>query len=317
MYLLFGLFFAIFLLFFILFYFRRHKIICKIRSMDRYRKITLLNELLEPYGFTYLATQDVISSTVNAWQRSFGYHSLFDLSAARFNMVFDCEPIYFDYDNQTWLIEFWKGQYGINTGAEVGIYVSDTIVPPNDCQKTHFNSVSNEQMLPISIVLFRNADSEALCEICCKNCECPQGCCQPVPLFWINRRHWWLTGFRMGQYCEPEELAMRAALTFPNLQMQQKFIQALESSGYKECDLRIHGLTVSLLFSEPHAVQPRSRHSLITWMARRKNQLFCLLYQRVTRPFSCTYDKLLYLYYFLPPVFRHMLKFKKNRAQVQ
>ena len=42
--------------------------------------------------------------------------------APRFQMVFDALPVYFDYQKKTWLIEFWKGQYGINTGAEIGIY---------------------------------------------------------------------------------------------------------------------------------------------------------------------------------------------------
>ena len=37
-------------------------------------------------------------------------------------MIIDAYPVYFDYQDKTWMIEFWRGQYGINTGAEIGVY---------------------------------------------------------------------------------------------------------------------------------------------------------------------------------------------------
>ena len=33
-------------------------------------------------------------------------------------MVFETLPVYFDYAGKTWLIQIWKGQYGICTGCE-------------------------------------------------------------------------------------------------------------------------------------------------------------------------------------------------------
>ncbi|MEI3236147.1 MAG: DUF4474 domain-containing protein [Lachnospira sp.] len=88
----------------------------------------LLDELMQPFGFLSCPQQNVITSDIDSWQRTFGYTRLFDYSAPHFKMVFDCEPVYFDYDNRTWLIEFWKGQYGISCGAEIGIYRADTIL---------------------------------------------------------------------------------------------------------------------------------------------------------------------------------------------
>ena len=32
--------------------------------------------------------------------------------------IIDCEPIYFSYGGKRWLIELWKGQYALTTGAE-------------------------------------------------------------------------------------------------------------------------------------------------------------------------------------------------------
>mgnify|MGYP000621142798 CR=1 FL=1 len=51
---------------------------------------------------------------------------------------------YFDYQGKTWLLEFWKGQYGINTGAEIGIYRADTLLSPAQRPYTLFHTVPDE-----------------------------------------------------------------------------------------------------------------------------------------------------------------------------
>jgi uncharacterized protein (DUF927 family) len=53
-------------------------------------------------GFAYSKQQDIFYSTLNAWQRSFGYSRLYDEAAAHFAMIVDSEPIYFDYDGKRW-----------------------------------------------------------------------------------------------------------------------------------------------------------------------------------------------------------------------
>jgi len=45
---------------------------------------------------------------------------LYDEAAAPLGMIVDCEPIHFEYKGKRWLIQFWKGQYDLPTGAEVG-----------------------------------------------------------------------------------------------------------------------------------------------------------------------------------------------------
>ena len=79
-------------------------------------------EELSIAGFSYDAQKDLFYSTKNAWQKNFGYTHLYDVAAPIFRMIIDTEPIKFFYDNKNWLITFWKGQYGIVTGAEIGIY---------------------------------------------------------------------------------------------------------------------------------------------------------------------------------------------------
>ena len=274
-------------------FFRRRKIIQKICNMNEYEKIDLLNHLLEPFGFYYLPRQDIITSTLNAWQREYGYGTLFDQTAHHFNMVFDCEPVYFTYQNRTWLIEFWKGQYGINIGGEIGVYYADRVLTPEQYDQTLFQSVPDGQLLLLGMELFH----------------------QEVHLLSIRRHHWWLTGFSMGSYCEPEDLTLRASVTCADSCMLQNLIKGLIQAGYCHTDLCICGPTVSFTLSSPHAPQPRLDTPLAVRFAQWKNRLFCSLYLYVTRPFSATSDKLLYLYYFLPFSFRHMLFFRRNRRQ--
>ena len=76
-------------------------------------------------GFDYNAEKDIFYSAKDAWQKNFGYCHLYDVSAPLFCMIIDTEPIKFYYNNKNWLISFWKGQYGMVTGAEIGIYYTN------------------------------------------------------------------------------------------------------------------------------------------------------------------------------------------------
>lgn len=293
MYLFFGIFLFLCILFFLCTHWRRCSCIRKICHMDMCRKICLLNELVEPFGYSYLQNQDVMTSRTDARQRKFGYCSLYDRAAVHFQMVFDCKPIYFDHQDRTWLIELWKGQYGINTGGEIGIYQADRLISPDDYDSTLFHSVPDCQMMPVSMDLYRGN----------------------TRLFSVKKTHWWLTGFRMGAYSEPGELSMYAAVTFPDRQMMESFVQALQRTGYRRCDFQICGLTVALPFRTPCTPPAGKLQKLSARFSQWKNRLFCRIYCRMTRHFTCTPDKILYLYYFLPFAFRRLLRLKRYKKR--
>lgn len=290
MYILFYIILALCLLFSIIFFFKRKCIIKKIKQMDCCQKICLLSQITEPFGFCYLPDKDIMTSTTNAWQKKFGYCTLFDKSAHRFNMVFDCEPVYFNYDNRTWRIEFWKGQYGINIGCEIGIYKADRILCPEEYDKEKFTAISENEMLKMSAMLNFKGKT----------------------LFCLRHRHWWLTGFKMGTYCEPEDLTMNISIAFPCEEMLDSFVCSLQNMGYCMCDYSICGSTIELRFTHPHCYQPRLTCRLRSRFSQWQNRIFCKLFIFITKPFTCTLDRLLYLYYYLPVCFRHMLTLKGN-----
>ncbi len=267
---------------------QRKKIICKINSMDCCAKCSFLNELVYPFGYDFHCDCGFFSSTVDAPQRQAGYSWLYDYMAPRFQMVFDSLPVYFDYRGRTWLIEFWKGQYGINTGAEIGIYHADHIIPESDYKNAWFSCAENNEMLDCSFRLCRDGDE----------CVCSCG------------RHWWLTAFLVGSFSKPACLTMESCITFPGREMLAAFVDGLKRAGCSEDCMSVRGLTVCFVFHRDH-----QKYNCITRFWRRfsqwKNKCFCKLYLWVTRPFSCTEDRVLYLYFYLPVAFRKLLRLRR------
>lgn len=288
MYVLIGI---IVVLAFCLFQHWRKKKICeKLYSMNYHEKCCLLSELIEPFGYCYVPSQDIFSTTLNAWQRDFGYTALFDRYASSFGMVFDCQPVYFDYDNHTWLIEFWKGQYGINTGCEIGIYKADSVVASMQRNTTLFHSVEDSEMLPISMDLYHLDEH----------------------LAHLAKRHWWLTIFDMGEFNEPEDLSIKIHLTFPDKEMLRAFVKALQEEGYAQTDICSCGLQVSFLYQSCSICNLSRFRKLLCQKAQLQNRILCRLFLQITKPFKSSLDRMLCLYLHLPFVFRHIMNNKKH-----
>ena len=77
MYILIGILFVICIFFFVIHFFRRKRIIRKICLMDPCDKLCLFNKLADPFGFYFLPSPNIMTSTLDAWQKEFGYCSLF------------------------------------------------------------------------------------------------------------------------------------------------------------------------------------------------------------------------------------------------
>ena len=292
MYLIFGIFFAVVLLFFFLNHWRRKKIIRKVCSMCMNEKCEILDELISPFGYHYVPSQDIFTSCLNAWQREFGYCALFDRAAPHSNMVFDCLPVYFDYCGRTWLIEFWKGQYGINTGCEIGVYYADRIIGRSELPRTLFQCVDNEDMTGLSLILTKNEQVIAQ----------------------LSARHWWLTAFKMGCFSKPECLSLRASVTMHNREMTEAFVNGLLNAGYCRNEISICRSTVTFDFDRSPKVRGPLRRIRIR-IAQWCNRFWCRIYLFVTRPFCLSVDRILYLYYYLPFAFRRMLRIRRFKKR--
>lgn len=272
---------------------RRRRAARKVCAIEKCKRTELVNELLQPFGYVYDSCEGIVKTTRDAWQREFGFCTAYDQSAVYFNMVYDREPVYFYYEGKTWLLEFWKGQYGMNAGGEIGLYHADGILSEKHLKKTLFESASDRELLPMEMVVYEKGE-RALS---------------------TSGNHWWLTGFVVGAYCRPEDLKMEAAVTFPNEDMREAFVAGLRKCGYHKCDIKICGLKVCFRFKKPYSRQYRG---LLPWRrawTQWKNRMFCRMFRMVTKPFTCAVEQILYLYFFLPAAFRRMFCMRRNRRQ--
>ena len=266
--------------------------------MSASEKYQMLDNLIKPFGYQYFPKQDIFFSSFDAWQRKFGYTHSYDCLASYFNMVFDSEPVYFNYENHTWLIEFWKGQYGINTGAEIGIYRADGIVAENKRKKEFFHTIPDEEIPVFLIRLHRNTDQ----------------CAQTIAD--LSMPHWWLAVFQMGCFSKPDDLCAEFGIQFSDEGMAYAFYDALVRLGYDPCSLQICDSHICFTFQTPHVNPSCSFFAKpIRFLAQWENRFYCRLYRLITRPFCHTADRLLYLYYYLPFAFRRCLRPRKYRRR--
>lgn len=279
----------------LLLHYRKRNAIQKVSSLSPDQKDTLLDTLAKPVGYGYDSQQDLFIARKDAPQKIFGYTTLFDLFAPYFNMIFDYETIYFDYNGRTWLIEMWKGQYGINTGCELGIYYADKIVSPKDYSTAHFKSVAEKDILDISLELNR--------------IPLPKS-----PYHTIGKEqnhHWWLTIFKMGLFTKPYDLLVNTAIRFKDRYMLYSFLNSFEKT-LPHVPYKINNLTVRFSF-----FQSNRSYSVFKKFVRRMALTFChfycIVFNHLTRPFENTGDKLLYLYFYLPFIIRMIFNPKKDK----
>lgn len=219
--------------------------------------------LIEPIaGFAYDKAQDIFYSDMGAWQRGFGYCRLYDESAALMGMIIDCEPIYFDYAGRHWLIEFWKGQYGMTTGCEVGVY--NTTRPelkiPGIFYGTFYDTAGTADMLNMSYVLYKGGKA----------------------LFRRAGRHWWLTGFVLGEFSEPSELTAKVSVVLKDRNMLTAFLDAMKKAGYSAGEVKVSGNSISFEYGKPRTAQPYTRTKSFESLMQKKNKFLCDSFNELT-----------------------------------
>ncbi len=160
-------------------------------------------QILNACGFEYDDKQGIYYSSINPWQKGFGFNVIYDMSAPLAGMYYSTERIYFQYDNKDWMIQIWKGQYGMTAGAEIGIYNKTDKIMQYDC-------VSEEEFLEMSFVLYNQG--EKMFE------RGPE-------------KHWWLTGFKIMNIGVPILLDMDMTIKFPTKSMADAFEAGLRKAN--------------------------------------------------------------------------------------
>ncbi|MDD4565604.1 MAG: DUF4474 domain-containing protein [Eubacteriales bacterium] len=243
-----------------------------LRSMGQGAGMKEFTQLLNDAGYLYDPYQGIFYSKINAWQKKFGYCRLYDEAAAPSAMIIDSEPISFNYAGKKWLIQLWKGQYYLNTGAEIGIYLTDKpdLAIPNLFNGTFYRAAGKAEQLYMSYYLIKNGKV----------------------LFGRSGKHWWLTGFKTGEFSETWELSMYVRIVFKDPEMCCSFIRGMRKAGYQEHQIRSDGIAVEFMFDKPHSAQPLTRTEETDWIVQRNNERICNRFMEITEEYDNWEDKL-------------------------
>ncbi len=244
--------------------------------MTAWHPTTPLAHVVYAAGFEYEASQDILKSRADApLQSRTGFNWGYDLAAAELLMIIDCERFYFTCRGKKWLIELWKGQYGLETGAEIGVYnaVDHTAQLAAADQRTAGPGAVRRLSSAREAVHHAIHDARRLYQ----DPSAGQYARPPRPE-WLRmsstlRRHgtvlvrrgpephWWLTGWKWGVFTRnTRDLALDVAITLLDLDMYERFRAAVVATGYHVTDKG--NLTIGFTFHHPKTPQPRTRMSL-------------------------------------------------------
>lgn len=166
---------------------------------------------------------------INSWQQQFGFNPLYDFAAGFTVMYYDTVRIYFDYQNRGYLLQLWKGQYGLMfVGCEIGFYEKDDKKPTSTSAALNHYECATDHLLPMEMVCYRMK----------------KGTLNPL----FKRKyelHWWSTGFVMGaldDFRDRSEIVMEARVTFDTPEMAKIVGDTFKANKFKEIEPSQHNI---------------------------------------------------------------------------
>ncbi len=152
----------------------------------------------------------------NCWQQNFGFNEGYDSMAPLGMMNYDTVRVKFVYDNQEWLVQMWKGQYGYAfVGGEVGLYNRKL-----GSSGTHYNCAKQDDWLnmEMAFVWDRNHDGNYQ-TIFTRDYE----------------EYWWCTGFVPGLEtgAPRDQFRLVTHITFESEEMANAFCEEFEKQGFR------------------------------------------------------------------------------------
>lgn len=271
---------------FIAFLFKRRWVIRRVKCTSDSEKLCYINQILDPFGFEFDVNQDIVISKNDCWQRDFGYTNFYDYKAPFFCMVLNSLPIDFTYDDKEYRIEFWKGQYGLTTGAEIGVYIKDSK------HSKIYRAATDEERLNMQFSLVKNCKLFSRCD-----------------------KSWWLTGFDIGVFSKPKKLKMSVCICFDEEDMMCAFVEALIKAGYASSDIDICDNMVCFDYCCSNNYKPNWRYRIIKIIAQICNFINCKLYLCFTRFFNRTLDRLTYVMFMMPCLCKLIIKLSIPRRK--
>lgn len=185
----------------------------------------LVNDLLEKYqllSYQYSYVDDYYyTNDKQAWQYNFGYGPIYDIAAPYILLEYDYVRVFFTYEDKDWMIQLWKGQYGlIFYGSEIGIYNKEHNEKPDNLL-TFYSCPPEEDWVKMRMTLYHQE----------LNGSYTREFTRPYDTYW------WCTGFKDGHLRieEPaDELRMNSVITLKDAEMAKLFADGLVECGFTQ-----------------------------------------------------------------------------------
>ena len=159
-------------------------------------------------SYSYSEAGNYFYTDDDPWQRNFGFNRLYDIGAVFTVMYLDTFHVYYNHNGYDWMVQFWKGQYGLLfLGGEIGLYYKD---PAKTTQ--HYNCAEEDMEINMQMSVYRGDEYTELFT-------------RPYA------PHWWTTAFvpgKLKKFSDRTELTMVAKLEFKSVEEREKFCNALE-----------------------------------------------------------------------------------------
>lgn len=175
-----------------------------------------------------------------AWQYNFGFGKIYDFVSPYILLEYDYVRVFFTYENKDWMLQMWKGQYGlIFYGGEIGIYNREHSEEGVN-EWTMYACPAEEDWLGMEMTLWH----EEL------NGEWTREFTREYD------KYWWCTGFKNGHIRveEPaDELRLTGRITLKDEEMTNLIVQGLIECGFGQSKT-LEGLGLDQIYVEGNDV---------------------------------------------------------------
>lgn len=185
----------------------------------------LIRDLLEKqqvlsYQYSYIDDY-YYTNDKEAWQYDFGFGKVYDVAAPYILLEYDYIRIFFTYEDKDWMLQMWKGQYGlIFYGGEIGIYNREHS-EEGVSEWAMYDCPAEEDWLMMEMTLYHKDINGRFVREFTREYD----------------KYWWCTGFKNGHLRNQEpanELRMVGRITFKDEEMAN-----IVAAGLEECRFRV------------------------------------------------------------------------------
>ena len=179
----------------------------------------------EVLGYQYSYPDDYYyTNDKKCWQKYFGFSKFYDLVSPYILLEYDYVRVYFTYEGKDWMIQFWKGQYGlVFYGCEVGVYTRRHSAKEPGVF-TLYKCADEGDWLNMEQSMYHDTTGLGTYK---REFTRPWG------------KYWWCTGFKRGHLRIEEparELRSVGTIEMKDDEMTRLFTAGLEQCGFKRVD---------------------------------------------------------------------------------